>query len=266
MIRSLFVSMQELNKGARRPAGCRGLDAEEDRRARRRPDGRRHRLCVGAGRPRGGADRPRSGGRRQGQGLFAKAARRPDQEGPRQAGGCRRAARAHHADAGLRRAQGRRSRHRSRVRGPQGEGRGDREGAGRDRRQGGVRLQHLDLADHFAGRAVEGPDEFHRRAFLLAGRQDDAGRDHHGREDRRSGARGRARLRARDPQDADRGERCARLLHLARGRHLHPRRPPDADRRRAGRDDRECRQAWPACRSARCRSTTKSRSISRGRF
>ena len=58
---------------------------------------------------------------------------------------------------------------------------------------------------------------------------------------------------------------CARLLHLARGRHLHPRRPPDADRGHAGRDDRECRRAWPACRSARSRSTTRSRSISRGR-
>ena len=31
------------------------------------------------------------------------------------------------------------------------------------------------------------------------------------------------------------------LLHLARGRYLYPRRPPDADGRRAGGDDRECR-------------------------
>ena len=31
---------------------------------------------------------------------------------------------------------------------------------------------------------LEGPEELHRRALLLAGRQDDAGRDHHGREDR----------------------------------------------------------------------------------
>ena len=34
---------------------------------------------------------------------------------------------------------------------------------------------------------------------------------------------------------------------------------------RAGGDDRERRRAWPACRSARCRSTTRSRSISPGR-
>ena len=33
----------------------------------------------------------------------------------------------------------------------------------------------------------------------------------------------------------------ARLLHLARGRHLSARRPPDAGRRHAGGDDRECR-------------------------
>ena len=57
------------------------------------------------------------------------------------------------------------------------------------------------------------------------------------------GARGRARLCARHPQDADRGERLARLLHLARGRDLHPRRPPDVHRRRARRDGGEPRQA-----------------------
>ena len=50
----------------------------------------------------------------------------------------------------------------------------------------------------------------------------------------------------------------ARLLHLARGRHLHSRRPSDADRRRPRGDDRECRRAWPACRSVRSRSTTRS--------
>jgi 3-hydroxyacyl-CoA dehydrogenase/enoyl-CoA hydratase/3-hydroxybutyryl-CoA epimerase len=60
MIRSLFVSMQELNKGARRPERSRPRP-EEDRRARRRLHGRRHRLCDGAGRARRGADRPRSG-------------------------------------------------------------------------------------------------------------------------------------------------------------------------------------------------------------
>ena len=48
MIRSLFVSMQELNKGARRPPGVPPTQAEEGRRRRRRLHGRRHRLCHGA--------------------------------------------------------------------------------------------------------------------------------------------------------------------------------------------------------------------------
>ena len=104
-----------------------------------------------------------------------------------------------------------------------------------------LRLQHLDPADHLAGEIVQGHAAFHRHPFLLAGRPHDAGRGHSRQEDRRRGARGRARLRARHPQDADRGQRFARLLHLARGRHLYPRRPSDAGRRRAGGDDRECR-------------------------
>ena len=45
MIRTLFVSMQELNKGARRPPDVPPTQAEEGRRPRRRLHGRRHRLC-----------------------------------------------------------------------------------------------------------------------------------------------------------------------------------------------------------------------------
>ena len=143
MIRSLFVSMQELNKGARRPeapattlkkvgvlgAGLMGAGIA---------------YVDGAGRHRRRADRPRPGGGRQGQGLFAEAAGSAGQARPRQAGRRRRAARAHHRDAGLREAEGRGPRDRGGVRGPQGEGRGDREGAGGGRRQGRVRLEHLD--------------------------------------------------------------------------------------------------------------------------
>ena len=61
MIRSLFVSMGELNKGVRRPAGAPATEPQEDRRARRRLHGRRHRLCRGERRARGRADRPRPG-------------------------------------------------------------------------------------------------------------------------------------------------------------------------------------------------------------
>ena len=129
-----------------------------------------------------------------------------------------------------------------------------------------LRVQHVDAADHLARIRVQGSGALHRHPFLLAGRPHDAGRDHPRQADRRQGARGCARLCARHPQDADRRERLARLLHLARGRHLHPRRPPDARRGRPAGDDRECRAAWPACRSARSRSTTRWPSISPGKF
>jgi 3-hydroxyacyl-CoA dehydrogenase/enoyl-CoA hydratase/3-hydroxybutyryl-CoA epimerase len=89
--------------------------------------------------------------------------------------------------------------------------------------------------------AGETARRLHRRAFLLAGRQDDAGRADPRQEDRRQGARHRARLCAGDPQDPDRRQRLARLLHLARGRHLFARRPPDARRGHSGCHDRKRR-------------------------
>ena len=85
MIRSLFLSMGELNKGARRPADVAADRAEEDRRARRRLHGRRHRLCRGQRRDRGRADRPRPGIGRQRQGHSDKRrrARRSPRAAPR---------------------------------------------------------------------------------------------------------------------------------------------------------------------------------------
>ena len=59
MIRSLFVSMQEINKGARRPPAVPRKTFKNDRRARRRLHGRRHRLCERARRPRRRAGRSR---------------------------------------------------------------------------------------------------------------------------------------------------------------------------------------------------------------
>ena len=97
MIRSLFVSMQELNKGARRPADVPREAVQEDRRPRRRLHGRRHRLCQRASRHRRRADRSRSGNRRQGQSAFAEADHRSDQSRPRQRRRPRCAAGAHHA-------------------------------------------------------------------------------------------------------------------------------------------------------------------------
>ena len=48
MIRTLFISMGELNKGARRPKDVPADGHAEGRRDRRRLHGRRHRLCDGA--------------------------------------------------------------------------------------------------------------------------------------------------------------------------------------------------------------------------
>ncbi len=216
MIRSLFVSMQELNKGARRPAHVSAATFKKVG-------------VIGAGFMGAGIayvtaqagievvliDRDQEAADK-GKAYSDKLISDQIKKGRAKAGGPRRAARAHHGDAGLRRARRLRSRRRGGVRGPQGQGRGDREGRGGGRRQGGLRLQHLDLADHVARRERQGPRALHRHPFLLAGREDDAGRDHHGQEDRRRGARRRARLRPRDPQDADRRQRLARLLHLAR--------------------------------------------------
>ena len=63
----------------------------------------------------------------------------------------------------------------------------------------------------------------------------------------------RDRLRARHQEDADRRQRHARLLRQPLRAALHVGSLQDADRGRAGGDDRERRQGWPACRSARWR-------------
>ena len=153
MIRSLFVSMQELNKGARRPADVPPSDAQKDRRRRRRLHGRRHRAGDRRRRPAGGADRPRPGDRRQGQGRrCTRRCRDRVNKGRMKCGRARRAAVADHADRRLRRADGLRPRHRGGVRGPQGQGRGDRQDPGRDRQRRDPCLQHLDAADHLARR------------------------------------------------------------------------------------------------------------------
>ena len=78
----------------------------------------------------------------------------------------------------------RRPRHRGRVRGPEGQGRGVRRdraapGAGR-----AARLEHVDAADHRSGRGRLAAGGLHRPALLQPGRQDAAAGDHQGREDR----------------------------------------------------------------------------------
>ena len=130
MMRSLFVSMQDLNKGARRPNLPR-TTIQARRHHRGRLHGRQRRLCDGARRHRGRADRSRPGRRRQWQGAFAKLITEQVNQGraiaaDRDALLARITATADYgALAGLR------PRHRSRVRGSQGEGRDLCQGAGR---------------------------------------------------------------------------------------------------------------------------------------
>ena len=231
----LAVRLDAGSQQGRAAAGERAAGADQEgRHSRRGLHGRRHRLGQRAGRHRGRADRPRPGERRQGQGACAEGPDRPGQQGPRHRGAARRRAGAHHRDRRLRGARRRRPHRRGGVRGSQGEGRGHRQGAGGGARCD-LRLQHLDPADHVARRERQGPGEVHRHPLLLAGRAHDAGRDHHGQENRRRGAGAGARFRPRDPQDPDRRQRFARLLHLARGRHLSARRPSDAGRRNSAR-------------------------------
>ena len=129
MIRSLFLSMQELNKGARRPQNV--------------PPTKVKKLAViGAGfmgasvgyvSARAGIDvvlidRDQESADK-GKGHAQARDRRSDQEGPRQGKRSRHHHVAHHRDRRLQRVEGLRPGHRSGVRGPQGQGGNLRQGA-----------------------------------------------------------------------------------------------------------------------------------------
>ncbi len=133
MIRSLFINKEALEKGALPAEGARP-DGEEAGRDRRGHDGGGHRLCQRQCRDRRGADRRDARGRRPRQGAF----RRPARQGHPAPARSRPSKKAevlaritattdYAALAGLRSDRG------SGVRGPEGEGRGDREGRGRHR-------------------------------------------------------------------------------------------------------------------------------------
>ena len=155
---------------------------------------------------------------------------------------------------------GLRPRRRGGVRGPEGQGRGDRaRSRRRSARTASSRSNTSTLPISGLAEDLEAAGAVHRHPLLLAGREDDAGRDHHGQGDRRQGARRRRSTIVRAIKKTPIVVNDCRGFFANRcvgG--LHPRRPPDADRGRAAGDDRERRQAWPACRSARCRSTTRS--------
>jgi enoyl-CoA hydratase/carnithine racemase len=243
MIRSLFISLQELNKGARRPEGV--------------PETKFKKIGILGGGGFMGAgigyvtakagipvvllDRDMASaekGKAHSENLITEAmkkgrATQDDKD---------KLLVATHAHERLCRSGWLRSRHRSGVRGFGSEEGRHRKGRGRAEVVGDLRLQHLDHSDHRSGEEFVAAEEFHRHPFLLAGRQDDAGRDHHGQEDRRQGGGDCARLCARDQEDADRRQRHARLLHVRCVLRYMSEGQQDADRRRACGDDRERRQ------------------------
>ena len=206
MIRSLFLSMQELNKGARRPPNV--------------PPTKVKKLAViGAGfmgasvgyvsaragidvvlidRDQDSADKGKAHAKSVIDDLIKKGRAKEKRR--------RRHPVAHQRDRRLQRAEGLRPCHRGGVRGPQGQGRNLRQGAAALEIRRDLCLQHLDAADQFAGGGIQGPGQVHRHSLLLAGREDDAGGDHRRQEHRRCRACHRAGLCAGDRQDADRGQ------------------------------------------------------------
>ncbi len=220
----------------RRIAASRGradVPRHQGRRTRCRDDGRRHRLLLRPRRHGGRAQGRRAGQRREGQGLQREAARQGDRARPLDRGEEGRAARPDHPDRRPGRPRRLRPRHRGGLRGPVAEDQGVRRDRGVRRPRRAAVLQHLDAADHRAGRGHRPPGRLHRAALLLAGRQDAAGRDHPRPRDLRRGAGQGLRRGAADPQDPDRGQRQPRLLHLAGDRHDGQRGPGDAGRGRA---------------------------------
>ena len=182
MIRSLFLSMQELNKGARRPQNV--------------PPTKVKKLAIiGAGfmgasvgyvsaragidvvlidRDQASADKGKGHAKAVIDDLIKKGrAKESDSEAIR---------RPHHRDRRLQRAEGLRSHHRGGVRGSQGQGGDLCQGAAAAEARRDLRLQHLDAPDQFAGGRVQGPGQVHRHSLLLAGREDDAGGNHRRQE------------------------------------------------------------------------------------
>jgi hypothetical protein len=116
-----------------------------------------------------------------------------------------------------------------------------KEDRGRHRGERDFRLQYVDAPDHWPRRSFQTTAELHRRPLLLAGRTDDAGGDHFGETVGPEGTRDRDRLRAQDSQDSHRRERSPRLLHFALLLHLHARRSLDGDGEDRAGAYRECR-------------------------
>jgi hypothetical protein len=90
-------------------------------------------------------------------------------------------------------------------------------------------------------KASRAPEELHRHPLLLAGRQDGPGRADHGRGDLARGPGQVDRLRPEDQEDPDRRQRQPRLLHVALLWHLRAGRPGDDGRGHRAGHHRQCR-------------------------
>ncbi len=150
----------------------------------------------------------------------------------------RRAAEPDHADRERGRPGRLRPGDRGGVRGPGAQAQGVR----RDRLGGRAGrpavLEHLDAADHRAGRGSGPAGRLRRHALLLTGGQDAAGRADRRQADLRRGAGQGVRRGAADPEDTDRRQRQPRILHLPGVRHPGDGGCRDGCRRHQPGDDR----------------------------
>ena len=177
-------------------------------------------------------------GKAHSDGLISEAG----QEGPRQAGGEGQAAVADHADRRLRRPRRLRPRHRGGVRGFRGQEGGDRKGRGACSTSSAIFASNTSTIPitslaknsarpkNFIGIHFFSPVDRMMLVEIILGKKtgDKALATAH-------------RLCPRDQEDADRRQRHARLLRQPLRAALHVGSLPDADRGRAGGDDRECR-------------------------
>ncbi len=239
--------------------GRREVPGDQARGARRRDDGRRHRLPGGARRHRGRAQGRLRRERREGQGVLRDRARQADRQGQDVRGAQAGDPRPHPPDRGPGRPGRLRHRDRGGLRGPVAEGEGLRRGAGRREPRRAAVLEHLDAADQRARRRREPPRGLHRHALLLAGRQDAARRDHRGREDLR-GDRGARRSTSCSRSRRRRSSSTTAAASTPPGStaRCSPRRP-GCSRRASTRRPSSGPRRWPASRRRRWRCSTRCR-------
>ena len=253
MTKAFFYDLQHINGGGSRPDGYETWQPTQGRRARRRDDGRGHRLRVRARRagrscsrtsrsrrPRRARPTPRAWSRRASSAgrPRRRRARRCSRGSPRPTTTTTSPA----ATSSSRRCSSRSS----------SSTRCSAEAVKHHRAGRPAVLQHLHAADHRAGRGRRPAGRLHRPALLLAGRQDAAGGDHPRRADLGRHAGQGVRRDARDEEDADRRQRQPRLLHQPGDRHVPQRGRRDARRGHRPADDRAGLRRRPATRPRCC--------------